>query len=351
MTGEASLAVDSAHERLGIVLTPEGPLEEEGVLNPAIVRDRNGVLLMYPRMVARGNVSRIGLVRGNERDDTFAFERLGIALEAERPYESRAAAGGHGCEDPRVTFVPRLDAFVMAYTAYGEAGPRIALAVSDDGYAWTRLGLLRFADQALNDRDNKDAALFPEPVRSPSGALALLMYHRPMLPGAVNGQTPIPTILALEPAAREHMAVGYIPLEPVLRDIAKLVEVAESQSVVAIDPHFGALKNGCGTPPVRIAAGWLSFFHAVDAVERNGTTGLLYRAGLLVHDAERPAALRYRSPAAILGPVTAAERFGTVDDVVFPTGIDVRGPETFDVYYGAADARIARARFTVRVRE
>ncbi len=48
-------------ERLGVVLNPDGSEREiEGVLNPAIVRDRDGTLLMLPRMVAAGNVSRIG---------------------------------------------------------------------------------------------------------------------------------------------------------------------------------------------------------------------------------------------------------------------------------------------------
>ncbi|MBV8600770.1 MAG: glycosidase, partial [Candidatus Eremiobacteraeota bacterium] len=43
-------------QRLGIVMEPDGsPLEVEGVLNPALARGRNGELLMYPRVVARGN--------------------------------------------------------------------------------------------------------------------------------------------------------------------------------------------------------------------------------------------------------------------------------------------------------
>jgi len=54
-------------------------------------------------------------------------------------------------------------------------------------------------------------------------------------------------------------------------------------------------------------------------------------------------------PEEYLGPVTADERFGTVDDVVFPTGIDPRSANVYDVYYGAADAKIARARFGVTV--
>ena len=46
-------------------------------------------------------------------------------------------------------------------------------------------------------------------------------------------------------------------------------------------------------------------------------------------------------------PETASERFGTVNDVVFPTGIDEVAANAFDSYYGAADAKISRARFVL----
>jgi beta-1,2-mannobiose phosphorylase / 1,2-beta-oligomannan phosphorylase len=321
--------------------------EVEGVLNPGIARDRNGILLMYPRKVARGNVSCIGLARGDERDDRVTFERLGVALEPEARYEHRP--GGHGCEDARVTFVPRLDSFVMAYTAFGEAGPRIALAVSKDGYSWQRLGLVAFSGNALNDRDNKDAAFFPEPVLSPAGILSFAFYHRPMLPGSVNGQTPIHVILDLDPRDRETLHLGYIPVSEVERDVSALCRVYESIEVLEVDWRWGWLKNGAGTPSVQCAAGWLSFFHGVDAIERDGTQSLLYRAGIVIHDLQRPHHLIYRSPEPLLGPVTSDERFGVVNDVVFPTGLDVRGEDRYDVYYGAADAKISLARFNIRL--
>src|SRR6185312_12023664 len=100
-------------------MEPDGsPLEVEGVLNPALTRDRNGVLLMYPRVVARGNTSRVGLARGIENGEKVEFERLGFALEPAAEYEIRDVPGGMGCEDPRVTFVSVLDKYVMAYTAF-----------------------------------------------------------------------------------------------------------------------------------------------------------------------------------------------------------------------------------------
>ncbi|MGH7755389.1 MAG: glycosidase, partial [Vulcanimicrobiaceae bacterium] len=164
--------------RLGMVLEPNGdPQEIEGILNPAATRTRDGRLLLYPRLVAAGNVSRVGIVEVNDRRTNF--RRVGYALEPQAAYEFRPPQNGYGCEDPRVTYLPALDAFVMSYTAFGPPGPRIALALSDDGFAWERLGLVDFSAVGLENEDDKDAAFFPEPVISPDGVLSLAFYHRP----------------------------------------------------------------------------------------------------------------------------------------------------------------------------
>ena len=51
--------------RLGILMEPEpgNPQEAEGVLNPAAARGPDGDLYIFPRLVARGNYSRIGIAR------------------------------------------------------------------------------------------------------------------------------------------------------------------------------------------------------------------------------------------------------------------------------------------------
>jgi hypothetical protein len=90
--------------RLGMLMEPEpgNSLEVEGVLNPAAVRGPDGELYLFPRMVAQGNYSRIGIarVRFNESGDPVGVERLGIALEPEADYERRPDGGG-GWEDRR----------------------------------------------------------------------------------------------------------------------------------------------------------------------------------------------------------------------------------------------------------
>lgn len=152
--------------RLGTLMEPEpgNPHEVEGVLNPAAIRGPDGALYLFPRLVAQGNYSRIGIarVRFNDDGDPVGMERLGITLEPEAGYELRP--GGGGCEDPRITFVEPLGCYLMTYAAFSERGPRIAAAVSKDLFRWQRLGLVQFAayhDIPFNDVDDKDASLFP----------------------------------------------------------------------------------------------------------------------------------------------------------------------------------------------
>ncbi|MGH9961133.1 MAG: glycosidase, partial [Pyrinomonadaceae bacterium] len=176
-------------QRLGQMMEPEpgNPLEAEGVLNPAAVRGTDGNLYLFPRLVARGNYSRIGItrVRFNEAGDPSGVERLGIALEPEADYERRSEGNG-GCEDPRITFVEPLRRYVMTYTALSPKGPRIALAVSEDLFRWQRLGLATFRPYdgiEFDGVDNKDASVFPVAVPDPSGQPALAILQRPLFPG------------------------------------------------------------------------------------------------------------------------------------------------------------------------
>jgi predicted GH43/DUF377 family glycosyl hydrolase len=333
--------------RLGIVLSPDGsPLEREGVLNPASATTRDGALLLYPRAVAEGNVSRIESCRGVRSGDALSFERLGFVLEPDVPYEMRTIPGGMGCEDPRVTFVPVLDRYVMAYTAFGPHGPRIAVALSNDGYRWERLGLVQFAS-SLPQGDDKDGVFFPEPVISPDGVRSLALYHRPMLRlSTMDGRGAIPTLLDLPPEERECTRIAYIPLAPVLEKIENLLDVRESVLVLVPDAPWCRLKTGGGTPPVRIDEGWFSIFHGVDAQEsESGAYRMQYSAGFVVHDLEHPHIVRYRSQNPEMVPEGVDETHGIVSNVVFPTAIvPCDQPREFEFFYGMADARIGRAR-------
>jgi predicted GH43/DUF377 family glycosyl hydrolase len=358
-----------------MVLEPDGSeTETEGVLNPACARTPDNTLLLYPRDVARGNISRVGRVQVTQRHvstphgrqeriadaqaqvqhgDVFDVKRLGFALEPQAEYELRMSAGtGYGCEDPRVTYIPALKKYVMAYTAFGPEGPRIAVAVSSDAHAWERVGKMRFTRPGMPIGDDKDAAFFPEPVLSPAGVESFAFYHRPMLHiSAVDGRAAIPIIEKLPFEDRESIRIGYVPVQPVLDDITNILDVHESDIVMSPAADWGSIKIGAGTPPVRIAEGWMSLYHGVDLIDNSGTKPKFrYSAGIVIHDARQPNKILYRSPHPVLVPESERERSGVVDNVVFPTGLDPRpdlGDRVFDVYYGMADYTIGAVRLTL----
>jgi predicted GH43/DUF377 family glycosyl hydrolase len=343
-------------ERLGTVLQPDGSAAEiGGILNPGAARAPGGELLLYPRCVAKANVSRVGTVRVRQDRSDFVTERLDFALEPKAPYELRQHPG-YGCEDPRVTYVVPLKSYVMAYTAFGPDGPRIALAISADAYHWERLGPVTFAGSANVEGDDKDAAFFPEPVLSPEGQKCLAFYHRPMLHmSSVDGRAAIPMIERIPFEDRESIKIAYVPLDRVLEDRSQLCRVSESRLVLSPDENWGCIKIGAGTPPVRISLagveGWLALFHGVDSMAAGRRRpSLRYSAGIVIHDLERPDRILYRSPKPVLRPESKDERRGIVDNVVFPTGLDPRpdlGEHVYDIYYGMSDYSIGAARMFI----
>lgn len=96
--------------------------DSDWVLNPAAARLRDGTLQLYLRIVSPGTVSRIGSYRASERaDGTLLLASCGDALVPDAPYELRDVPGGYGCEDPRVTYIPVIERYVMAYVGFGDA--------------------------------------------------------------------------------------------------------------------------------------------------------------------------------------------------------------------------------------
>jgi beta-1,2-mannobiose phosphorylase / 1,2-beta-oligomannan phosphorylase len=335
--------------RHGIILRPDAaPYEQLGVLNPACARLRDGTLHLYPRMVAAGNVSRIGSFSGRTgAHGDLIFEQRGFALEPKAPYELRDSPGGYGCEDPRVTFIGAIDTYVMAYIAFGPRGPEVALAISHDGLAWERLGLVCFQGGRERFAD-KDAAFFPEPVLSPTGVVSLAFYHRPTLDVSVHqGESAAAALKALPPEHREKIAVAFVSLEAVKDDLSALCTVTETYRLTLPPAQWGRIKVGAGTPPVRVREGWLAVIHGVDELERPDCGTLLrYSAGLILHDSENVERVLYRSETPLFVPKLPGELSGTVGHVVFPTGIDPLGDRSFDIYYGMADYEIGCGRLT-----
>ncbi len=346
-------------KRLGTIMEPEpgNPQEIEGVLNPAATRGPDGGLYLFPRLVAKGNYSRIGIarVKFNEAGNPSGVERLGIALEPEADYERRSDGSG-GCEDARVTFVEPLQHYVMTYTALSPSGPRIALAMSEDLFHWERIGLATFEPyQGIDfvNVDNKDASIFPVAIPNHAGKMQLALLHRPLFPGTRPEETVCQGAFRIVDRERESIWISYCPMPPKgLTPHRPGLFNSHHRLASPVSP-WEILKIGGGTPPILTRHGWLIIYHGVRelAEPSNDPHPLCYSAGVMVLSKEHPQLLRYRSAEPVLAPVLPQERHGTVANVVFPTGIDRRddlgSPDRFDVYYGMADYRIGVARLDV----
>ncbi len=345
-------------QRLGVIMEPEpgNEMEVEGVLNPAAVRGPDGHLYLFPRMVAKGNFSRIGIARVlfNDAGDPTGVERLDIVLEPEADYELRP--GGGGCEDPRVTYLEPVKHYVMTYVAFGPNGPRIALARSYDLFHWERIGLAKFTpykNVKFEGVDNKDSCIFPDFVANPSGNMELALLHRPLFPGSRPEDT------VKKPSSREidiHKESIWISFCPVNMHTLKVVNQGKFTSHRRLaSPVFDweSLKIGCGTTPVLTQHGWMLIYHGVSEAPGEGDEKqrLTYSAGVMMLAKDDPCDILYRSPDPILKPDLPEEQVGLIANVVFPTGMDHRTdigmPNRFDIYYGMADDRIGVARLDV----
>lgn len=341
--------------RIGIIMRPQpgNELEAEGVLNPAAIRGPDGDLYLFPRLVARGNYSRIGIAKVifDEKGDPVGVKRLGVVLEPNAEFETRPEGGG--CEDPRITFFEPIRQYIMTYTAFSSKGPRIALAVSKDLLQWERLGLADFSDYkqiTFNDVYNKDACIFPKSMISPHGDTSMVMLHRPLFPGTT------PEDIMCDPEdrrIRDHHECIWISYSDLMLNGSKAehLQEFESNSPLALpEAAWEKIKIGAGTPPVMSSYGWLMVYHGVHQTWSAAPEPhhLVYSAGIMVLDEHRPDQILYRSTSPVLKPELLEERVGIVQSVVFPTGIDRRDdlgqPNRFDVYYGMADNCIGVAR-------
>jgi predicted GH43/DUF377 family glycosyl hydrolase len=248
-------------------------------------------------------------------DTPVSVERLGMALEPEKPWEAK------GVEDPRITFIGGLGLYLMAYTAYGPDGPRVALASSGDLEDWDRHGLAGFEGD-LGSYANKDAAFFPETVTGPDGHASYALLHRP-----ANEERP-----GIWVSFTQDFPGG---------------DFTGHRRVAGPEQPWENLKIGAGPPPVRWRNSWLLLYHGVSGRLVEGTDlqpTVRYCAGAMTLDPNAVWNVLDRTEQPLLVPETDEERAGIVPNVVFPTGIDDRRDGTVDVYYGMADSRIGVAR-------
>jgi predicted GH43/DUF377 family glycosyl hydrolase len=208
-----------------------------------------------------------------------------------------------GIEDPRITYIEELGKYAIVYTSYSRGGPGISLALTEDFHSFERLGVIM-------PPEDKDGAMLPHRV---NGLWA--MIHRPI--GYYGA----------------HMWISYSNDMRHWGDHRLMLEARRGA-------WWDANKIGLSPPPIETPQGWLVIYHGV----RQSCAGCLYRLGLALFDLECPEVCLRRSKTWLFTPEEPYERFGDVNNVVFPCGltIDPDG-DTIRMYYGAADTCIGLA--------
>jgi beta-1,2-mannobiose phosphorylase / 1,2-beta-oligomannan phosphorylase len=127
--------------------------------------------------------------------------------------------------------------------------------------------------------------------------------------------------------------------------LSTLTRLRQHRLVLRPTRHWERVKVGGGAPPVLTADGWLPFYHGVEDCSPDAQIEQLrYSVGVLIVDRYDVTRIVYQSEEPILIPETEHELAGMVNNVVFPTGIDMISDDTLYLYYGMADSCIGAAR-------
>lgn len=282
-----------------ILTAADWPYPVHSVFNPGAVLLPDGTTLLLCRVEDRRGLSHLCAARSANGIDHWRIDpRPTLVPDPERYPEEL-----WGIEDPRITFVPELDKYAVAYTAYTRDGPGVALALTEDFRRFERLG-------EIMSPEDKDAALLPRRI---GGQWALI--HRPVS------------------AHEAHMWISY---STDLRHWGGHKLMLEARR----GAWWDANKIGLSTPPIETPRGWLVIYHGV----RRTAAGCLYRLGLALFDLREPERCLKRGAEWFFGPEEPYERHGDVGYVVFPCGHTLAPDgDTIRVYYGAADMSIALA--------
>jgi predicted GH43/DUF377 family glycosyl hydrolase len=280
------------------------PYPVNSVFNAGATLLQDGDTLLLCRIEDRRGLSHLCAARSANGVDGWRIDAEPTMPAMPREYPEEV----WGIEDPRITYVPDLGQYAIAYTSYARGGPGVSLALTRDFRTFDRVGVIM-------SPEDKDAALFPRKI---GGFWALI--HRPV------------TTLGA------HMWISY---SPDLRHWGHHKIMLEARR----GGWWDANKIGLCSPPIETTKGWLVLYHGV----RKTASGSIYRMGLALFDLVNPEICLQRGGPWMFGPEAPYERGGDVNDVVFPCGQTIGADgDTIHLYYGAGDSCMALATGSIR---
>ena len=288
-----------------ILRASDWPYRINTVFNAAATLLHDGTTLLLCRIEDRRGHSHLCAARSKNGIDDWRIDPEPTLLPDPERYPEEL----WGIEDPRITYIPELGKYAVAYTSYSRGGPGVSLALTEDFHAFERYGVIM-------QPEDKDAALLPRRI---DGRWALV--HRPMS------------------SLGAHIWISY---SPDLRHWGSHRMILQARR----GAWWDANKIGLSPPLIETSEGWLMIYHGV----RQTASGSLYRLGVALFELENPERCLLRGDTWIFGPKETYERYGDVGNVVFPCGYTL-GPDgdRITLYYGSADTCVAMATGSVRV--
>ena len=323
--------------KIGVLLNKTTlDFENEGVLNPAIIREGEFVHLFY-RAVSTGNHSTIGYCR---LDGPLTVDKRNAKplLVPEFDYESQ------GLEDPRIVKID--DLYYLTYTAFDGINALGALAVSKDLVHFEKKGLIvpripytefefmAGMKGALNEKYprynehkrmleletqkeyvwDKNVIFFPRKIQ---GNLCFLHRIKPDV----------------------QIVVAFNDVNDLTDQFWQTYFLHFNENIVLTPKYDHEVSYvGGGCPPIETEYGWILIYHGVhDTIK-----GYVYSACAALLDLNDPRKELSRLPYPLFSPTYPWELKGEVNNVCFPTGTSLFD-DTLYIYYGAADQRIACA--------
>ena len=320
----------------GVLLTKtELEFENEGVLNPAVIREGDNVHIFY-RAVRKGNFSSIGYCR-LDGPLTIAERWNKPFMIPEFEYES------HGIEDARIVKID--DLFYMTYTGYDGTNARGALATSSDLKIFTKQGLIvppityaQFVFLAestgkVNENYYRNHKFYYQEA-DPEKKMMLWDKNLIFFPRRIDGK------LVFLHRIRPGIQIACVDS---IKDLNKEYWEKYFENLhehIVLDPVYAHESSyiGSGCPPIETEQGWLLIYHGVQETDK----GRVYSACAALLDLKDPSKELSRLPYVLFSPEYEWELYGEVNNVVFPTGTSLFGNTLF-IYYGAADSYIACA--------
>ena len=140
------------------------PYAVNSVFNAGAVLLPDGDTLLLCRVEDRSGLSHLCAARSANGIDGWRIDAQPTLMANPRDYPEEI----WGIEDPRITYVPELEQYAVAYTSFARGGPGVSLALTKDFRSFERFGVIM-------PPEDKDAALLPRRI---NGYWALI--HRPM---------------------------------------------------------------------------------------------------------------------------------------------------------------------------